>query len=302
MAESSSTVAKSTSSEDAPAKGARLQELYGIMEALLAPDGCPWDKEQTFGSLRPYVVEEAFEVVEAVDGLLAQEDDAQGRESAFRALKEELGDLLFQVVFLSALAERAQAFDLDDVVGAIGDKMVRRHPWVFGDEKGDDAGEGDAFGADAALGRWEAMKAKERKEGKKKAKPKGLLSGVPRALPALLRALRVGEKAAAVGYDWPDAAGPRAKVDEELGELDEALGRGDAEAAEEELGDALFAMVNFARKHALDPEAALRRSLDKFSRRLGHAENAAGGDLASKSAAELDALWEQAKAAERVTR
>ena len=250
-------------------RGATMPGLTAIMETLLGPEGCPWDKEQTLESLRPYLVEEAYEVVEAIDGGEAE------------PLREELGDLLFQVVFQAALAERKGWFDLDGVIEAISSKMVRRHPWVFGDEKQEDAA--------GSLARWEAMKALEKRDC-------GALGGVPSAMPALLRAVRVGEKAAAVGYDWADAEGPRGKVDEELAELDVALEAGDMGAAEDELGDVLFALANFARKSALDPEASLRRSLDKFSRRFRHAElNAGEGGLSARSSTELDALWAEAK-------
>ncbi|HJK92729.1 MAG TPA: MazG family protein, partial [Polyangiaceae bacterium LLY-WYZ-15_(1-7)] len=178
-------------------KGENLPELVDVMRALLGPEGCPWDKEQTLETLRPYVVEEAHEVVDAID---------RGEP---KLLREELGDLLFQIVFQAELARQKGWFGLGDVVKGIAEKMVRRHPWVFGGE--------DVKGAAGALNRWEAQKAKEKKKKKKK---RGALGGVPIALPALLRALRVGEKAAAVGYDWPDADGVRAKVDEELAELD----------------------------------------------------------------------------------
>lgn len=254
-------------------KGTRLPELMRIMQTLLGPDGCPWDREQTLESLRPYVLEEAHEVVEAID----RGDPEQ--------LREELGDLLFQIVFQSELAAKQGWFDIDDVIGAISDKMVRRHPWVFGDQE-----VGDAAGA---LGRWEAMKAQEKRR-------RGALGGVPVALPALLRALRVGEKAAAVGYDWEDAAGARAKIDEELAELDEAVASEDAERMEEELGDLLFAVASFARKKGLDPESALRRALTRFSERFRHAELAAeeqGSSLRELDADALDALWQEAKRA-----
>ncbi len=249
----------------------RLPELTAIMQTLLGPDGCPWDREQTLASLRPYVLEEAHEVVDAID----RGDPEQ--------LREELGDLLFQVVFQSELATKQGWFDIDDVIGAISDKMVRRHPWVFGDQEVGDA--------EVALGRWEAMKAQEKR-------PQGVLGGVPVALPALLRALRVGEKAAAVGYDWDDAAGARAKIDEELGELDEAVASEDAARMEEELGDLLFAVASFARKKGIDPESALRRALTRFSDRFRHAELAAerqGTSLRELDADTLDDLWEEAK-------
>lgn len=262
-------------------EGRNLPELVEVMRALLGPEGCPWDKEQTLETLRPYVVEEAHEVVEAID---------QGDRKAHR---EELGDLLFQIIFQSELARAAGDFGLDDVIEAIRSKMVRRHPWVFG-------GEEQAVSGDEALGRWELQKAKEKRA-------RGALGGVPVSLPALLRAQRVGEKAAAHGYDWPDAAGPRAKVDEELAELDAALDSLDAAPsaatraeAEAELGDLLFAISSLARKRGLDAEAALRGSLDTFSRRFRHAElavQADGSELKDLDDEARDALWEQAKRA-----
>lgn len=254
-------------------KGENLPELVDVMRALLGPEGCPWDKEQTLETLRPYVVEEAHEVVDAID---------RGEP---KLLREELGDLLFQIVFQAELARQKGWFGLGDVVTGIAEKMVRRHPWVFGGE--------DVKGAAGALNRWEAQKAKEKKK-------RGALGGVPIALPALLRALRVGEKAAAVGYDWPDADGVRAKVDEELAELDAARAEGDRAAMEHELGDLLFALASWARKEGLDPEAALRLSLDRFSARFRHAELAAdarGEALCELDDAARDALWEEAKAA-----
>jgi MazG family protein len=245
------------------------------MRTLLGPEGCPWDREQTLETLRQYVIEEAYEVVDAID---------HGKPEL---LREELGDLLLQVVFQAALAEQKAWFDIDGVVDAICEKLVRRHPWVFGDQKVDDAS--------GALNSWEEIKAKEKKD-------RGALSGVPVALPGLLRAVRIGEKASAVGYDWPDAGGPREKIDEELRELDEAAERKDVAALEHELGDLLFALATYARKQSLDPEAALRASLDRFSWRFKHCELAAkagGKDLRDYDEAELDVLWERAKAAER---
>lgn len=255
--------------------GESLAELVALMHTLLGPNGCPWDREQTLESLRQYVIEEAHEVVDAID---------RGKPEM---LREELGDLLLQVVFQAALTEQRGWFDIDGVVEAISEKLVRRHPWVFGDEEVDDAS--------GAINSWEAIKAKEKKE-------KGALSGVPVSLPSLLRAVRVGEKASAVGYDWPDAGGPRAKIDEELGELDEAAARGDVEALEHELGDLLFALATYGRKQGLDPEAALRASLNRFSARFRHCEMAAQGDgkdLRDYSEDQLDALWERAKALEQ---
>ena len=255
--------------------GQSLSKLVDVMRTLLSPEGCPWDREQTLESLRPYVIEEAHEVVDAID-----EGDPEH-------LREELGDLLLQVVFQAELAEKKNWFGIDGVVDAICEKLVRRHPWVFDDEKVDDSS--------GALNSWEAIKAKEKTK-----KTEGALSGVPVALPALLRAMRVGEKAAAVGYDWPDAGGPRSKIDEELAELDEAVASGDQAAMEGELGDVLFALVTFGRHKAIDPEAALRGTLARFSERFRHCELAAkseGKTLRDYNEATLDKMWENAKAA-----
>jgi tetrapyrrole methylase family protein/MazG family protein/ATP diphosphatase len=252
-------------------RGERLPELVDIMTRLLAPDGCPWDREQTLESLRPYVIEEAHEVVDAID------------RKDMSDLREELGDLLLQIVFQSQLAE--QHFGIDDVIGAICDKLVRRHPHVFGSETAADSA--------AVRERWEVLKARE-KQGR------GVLDGVPAALPALLRAFRVGEKAAQLGLDWPDANGPRHKLDEELGELDRALAANDADAAQAELGDVLFAVVNLARKHDIDAEAALRRTLDKFGERVRYVERKTregGVTPAELAPAQLDLLWNEAKEA-----
>lgn len=249
--------------------GRTLPRLVAVMRRLLGPDGCPWDRAQTKETLRPYVIEEAFEVVDAID------------RGAPADLREELGDLLMQVVFLAELARAEGSFDVDDVVAGIADKLERRHPHVFGDAEVADA--------DEVLRNWEAIKAEE-KAGR------GALEGVPVSMPALLRAVKVGEKAARVGYDWPDAEGARAKIDEELRELDEAS---DPAREEEELGDLLFAIASYARKRALDPEAALRRALDRFGARFGLVERRAaqeGVRLSDLDAEELDRRWRAAKA------
>jgi MazG family protein len=249
-------------------KGETLPRLVEIMQKLLAPDGCPWDREQSLETLRPYIIEEAFEVVDAID----QKSDGH--------LKEELGDLLLQVVFCSELARAKGAFGPDDVIAGICDKLVRRHPHVFGDLEVKTSAE--------VLENWEAIKAKE-KQGR------GAVEGIPTAMPALLRAVRVGEKAARVGYDWPDAASVRAKIDEELRELDAAHTK---EEEERELGDLLFALSSWARKRSIDPEAALRGSLDRFGDRLHSVERTAkteGKKLEDMDAAELDRRWEAAK-------
>lgn len=250
-------------------RAAAFEDLAQVMDALLAPNGCPWDKEQTPESVRPYILEEAFETVDAID------------RGDYTLLKEELGDLLFQVVFVSAMAQRLGHFSLEDVCEGVASKMRRRHPWVFDDaeQKGDAA---------AALAGWEAMKRREKAS-------RGALDGVPANLPALLRALRVGEKMAAVGYDWPDASGPRAKIDEELAELDAIE---NADQREAELGDLLFSVANLARKEGIDPEGALRATLNRVGQRFGVAEKMArdaGHSLRDLDDAERDRLWEDAK-------
>ena len=257
--------------------GAEVTKLVGLMQRLLAPDGCPWDREQTLATLVPYLVEETYEVVDAL---------ASGSVADHR---EELGDLLLQVIFQSELRHAEGAFGIDDVARGIVAKLVRRHPHVFGEVK--------AQNADQALASWAKLKAQEKaKQGKK-----GALDGIPKSAPALLRASRAGEKAGAVGFDWPDATGPRKKVDEELGELDRALASGDKNAVESELGDVFFALVNLARKLGLDAESALRAATDRFGRRFAHVEEtlaAQGRAVRDASPEEQDRLWEAAKAQE----
>jgi len=263
--------------------GAAVQQLVGLMQRLLAPGGCPWDRAQTLATLVPYLVEETYEVVDA----LADGDPADHRE--------ELGDLLLQIVFQSELRFSEGLFGIDDVARGIVEKLVRRHPHVFGEVQ--------VSGADDVLANWAKLKAAEKaaKAAEKGQKKGGALEGIPRTAPALLRATRAGEKAGAVGFDFPDAEGPRAKVDEELRELDEARARGDAEEMARELGDALFALVNLGRKLGLDPESALRDATDRFGRRFRHIETSLekeGRAVASGSPEELDRLWEEAKAQE----
>jgi MazG family protein len=257
--------------------GAEVSKLVGLMQRLLAPDGCPWDREQTLETLVPYLVEETYEVVDALaDG------DADDH-------REELGDLLLQIVFQSELRFAEGKFGIDDVARGIVAKLVRRHPHVFGDVTAKDA--------DAVLANWAKLKAAEKAEKGKH----GALDGIPKSAPALLRATRAGEKASAVGFDWTDAHGPRAKVDEELAELDEAWQRGDRAAMQHELGDALQALVNLARKLGLDAEVALRASTDRFARRFRFIETALeseGRAVSDADAAEQDRLWEAAKRAE----
>ncbi|MFW5876284.1 MAG: nucleoside triphosphate pyrophosphohydrolase [Myxococcota bacterium] len=252
--------------------GENFPRLVEVMRTLLAPEGCPWDREQTLESLRQYVIEEAYEVVDAID------------KGDPKDLREELGDLALQIVFQAELARAKGWFGPNDVVDAICEKLVRRHPWVFGDVKVEDAA--------SAIDTWEKLKANEKKD-------RGALEGVPVALPSLLRAVRVGEKASSVGYDWPEAGGPREKIDEELAELDSAVAEGDHAAVEQELGDLLFAVASYARKRGIDPEASLRGALDRFTDRFGHAEREAArlheGGLRDMTPDELDRLWQEAK-------
>jgi len=258
--------------------GTTLSRLVAVMRRLLAPDGCPWDREQTFETLRKYVLEEACEVIDAIDA-----GDRKG-------IREELGDLLLQVVFQAELARREGSFAIDDVVAGIVEKLVHRHPHVFGDLSAKDA--------DEVLRNWEKLKAKEKGE-------RGILGGVPRSMPALTRSQRIGEKVSRVGFDWEDARGSRAKVAEELGELDHAIEGGDAGAIEEEMGDVLFALVNLSRHLKVDAEGALRRTIDKFTKRFAHVEKRvrevhggwgeAGGGEKHLPLEILDGYWEEAK-------
>jgi len=248
-----------------------IAKLLEIMAALRDPrTGCPWDIEQDFASIAPYTIEEAYEVADAID------------RGDLDALREELGDLLLQVVFHARMAEEQGRFRFDDVAAAIGDKLVRRHPHVFGAERIGSAGEQRVA--------WEATKARERG-------PAGVLDGVALALPALARAAKLGRRAGAVGFDWEDEAGVVAKVREELAEFESAA-PGDAAARAEEIGDLLFSVANLARKADVDPEEALRRANLKFEGRFRTVERLVAGSgrpWEAHSPAELDAYWRQAK-------
>ena len=256
--------------------GANLTRLVGLMQRLLAPDGCPWDREQTLPTLLPYLVEETYEVVDAL----------QSGNVADHC--EELGDLLLQVIFQAELRHAEGAFGIDEVIDGIVRKLIRRHPHVFGDVQ--------ANNAEEALASWAKLKATEKaKKGKK-----GALDGIPRSAPALVRAMRAGEKAGAVGFDWPDVAGVRDKVNEELAEFDEACANKDRKAMSDELGDLLFAVTNLARKLDLDAEHALREATDRFGRRFRHMEErleADGRTVKSATPNEQNTLWEEAKKA-----
>jgi nucleoside triphosphate diphosphatase len=264
--------------------GAEVTKLVGVMQRLLAPNGCPWDREQTLATLVPYLVEETYEVVDAI---------ASGDADDHR---EELGDLLLQIVFQSELRAAEGTFGIDDVARGIVAKLVRRHPHVdFGSEVGREPTA--ATNSDDVLASWAKLKAVEKAEKGKH----GALHGIPVSAPALLRATRAGEKAGAVGFDWPNADGPRAKVDEELRELDDARRAGDRSQMQRELGDVLFASANLARKLGLDAEQALRDATDRFARRFRHVEEKLareGRAVADATPDEQERLWQEAKRAE----
>ena len=264
----------------------RLEALLAIMARLRAPEGgCPWDLEQTFATIAPYTIEEAYEVADAVV------------RGDLRDLREELGDLLLQVVFHARMAHEQGAFDFGDVVQAITEKLLRRHPHVFGDARGLDVG--------AVNELWERIKAQEKSAQPPSGKPAseaGALAGVPVALPALTRALKLQDKAGKVGFDWNDPRAVLSKIREEADEIAAALDAGDQDMIAREVGDLLFAVVNLARHLKADPEAVLRATNRKFERRFASIERAlaAQGKLPREATlAEMDALWEAAKAEEK---
>jgi MazG family protein len=249
-----------------------LAEIVAIMDRLRGENGCPWDRAQDGKTLRPFLLEETYELLEALD------------EGDRAKIEEELGDVLFQVVFHARLGQEQKTYDVGSVAHGIATKLFRRHPHVFGDEKVD--------GVSGVLANWEQLK---KKEGRKSA-----LDGVPKAMPALLRAQRLQDKAVRVGFDWPDKTGPIAKLQEELDEAKEALARGDKKALADELGDLLFSVVNVMRKFDLNAEDALRESAAKFERRFRKMEaavTARGDELKGKPIEELDRLWDEAKRA-----
>lgn len=257
-----------------------IDRLLQIMAALRAPvHGCAWDREQTFATIAPYTIEEAYEVADAID------------HGDMAALKDELGDLLFQVVFHAQMAAERQAFDFDDVARAIADKMIRRHPHVFGDAEIRDA--------ETQTIAWEATKADERAA-------KGhdsVLDGVARALPPMTRAVKLQNRAARVGFDWAEATDVLAKISEEVSEIKHEIDvAAPHERLEDEMGDVLFACVNLARKLKIDPEGALKRANAKFDRRFRHVEDslrAAGRRPEDATLDEMEALWVDAKMIER---
>jgi tetrapyrrole methylase family protein/MazG family protein/ATP diphosphatase len=259
---------------------ASIDRLLEIMARLRDPvSGCPWDKEQTFATIAPYTIEEAYEVADAIE------------RGDVGDLKDELGDLLLQVVFHSRIAEEAGQFTFDDVAKSISDKMIRRHPHVFTVGRTYDSIEAQTEG-------WEAIKAAERAE---KARH-GILGDVPVGLPALLRAVKLTKRAARVGFDWPDATAVIEKLQEEVAELEAEIAVGDQAKAREELGDLLFVCANLARKLGADPEDALRSANAKFTRRFGYIEQTLadqGRSPAEATLEEMEAIWIEAKQAEK---
>jgi ATP diphosphatase len=251
---------------------ADISPLTNIMARLRDRDtGCPWDIEQNFATIAPYTIEEAYEVADAIE------------RNDLDALKDELGDLLLQVVFHSQMASEQSAFNLQDVVNGICDKMVRRHPHVFGDT---------SAASHEVPDNWEAIKAAERSDND----DNSALAGVALALPALLRAQKIQKRAARTGFDWPDQSGARDKIIEELNEVSEAT---TAEHVAEEIGDLIFAVVNLARFHQVDAEHALKQANTKFERRFRGMELSAGDAFVDLSLEQKEVLWQQAKANEK---
>jgi nucleoside triphosphate diphosphatase len=271
-----------------PMKPSReITRLLDIMAALRTPvTGCPWDIEQDFRSIAPYTLEEAFEVIDAIE------------RNDIDDLREELGDLLLQVVFHARMAEEMKAFDFGDVVQGITHKMIRRHPHVFGDE--------NARGAGMAKGMWDRIKAEEKTERRERrsalnlapAEPDGFLDDIPQGFPSLMRALKLQQKAAKVGFDWSEALPILDKIEEEIAELRHEIHAGDGRKTEEEYGDLLFAMVNLGRHLKLEPESALRGTNEKFRTRFHYIEKKLAErqqSLEDATLDEMEALWQQAK-------
>jgi MazG family protein len=265
--------------------GAHFERLVHIMRTLRAPGGCPWDREQTHESLRPFVLEETYEVLEAIES---------GRPSD---LCEELGDFLFEAVFLAQLSAEKGDFTIADAIASICDKLVRRHPHVFARTQ-----ETEALTSGQVIERWETLKARERAAAGKPARVKTTLSGLAKTLPSLLRAYEISLRAAAVGFDWAKAGDVLDKIEEEVAEVRREVESGatdDRSRAEEEMGDLLFAIANLSRKLGIEPEAALRRANDKFTKRfdaLEHAFTARGKPLNEATLQEMEDEWQRVKA------
>jgi tetrapyrrole methylase family protein/MazG family protein len=251
-----------------------FSQLVNLMARLRGPAGCPWDREQTPESLKPFLIEECYEVIEALD------------EGSPDKVKEELGDLLFQIIFHARIAEEQGAFTMQDVISAIVDKMTRRHPHVFGEEKVSTSGE--------VLANWEEIKKKEKTHQDRTS----ILDGVPQGMPALLRAHGIQKRAARVGFDWNELDEALPKLDEEIAEFKESLKTKDATAIEEELGDIFFMLVNISRFLEINPEDALRKTISKFIHRFRHIEKhaaEAGRSLNDMTLDEMEKLWQESK-------
>jgi nucleoside triphosphate diphosphatase len=248
-----------------------FRRLLEVVERLRSPSGCPWDRSQTVESMAPFVIEEAYEVADSIAAARPEE------------VSEEVGDLLMVLVSLAWIAEEGGRFTLADSAAGVAAKLVRRHPHVFGETKVSGVGE--------VLRNWETIKGEERKEGE----DRSAIAGVPRALPALLRAFRVVEKAARAGFDWESVEDAAAKVDEEREELRLALASGDREGIEAEMGDLLLAVAVCGRKVGVNPEVALRKAVERFGERFRFVEERIGKPLAEASAADIEALWREAK-------
>jgi MazG family protein len=251
--------------------GERFERLVGIMARLRAPGGCPWDREQSFDTIKPYLLEETYEVLDAID----QRD--------WPGLAEELGDLMLQAVFFAQMASEEGKFRIDDSLDAISEKLIRRHPHVFAD--------GNAKTSDDVKRRWDEIKSDEKKEKGKL--PEGRLDSVPRNLPALVEAAQISAKAVAVGFEWENIDQVLDKLNEELRELAEARQTGSAAEIEGEVGDLLFTLVNLARRLKVDPEQALRKTNAKFRKRFAFMESRTS--LPGATIAEMEALWQEAK-------
>jgi MazG family protein len=260
----------------AGAAGEKFQQLVGLMSRLRGVNGCPWDREQTFDTIKPYTLEETYEVLDAID------------RREWNEVAEELGDLLLQVVFYAQMAEEQKLFAIGDSLDAINQKLIRRHPHVFGDESAESAGDVKRI--------WGEIKAAEKKEkGKEKT---SLLASVPRAMPALVEAQQIASRAAGVGFDWENPEQVVDKLHEELAELDEARRHASQSELEGEIGDLLFVLVNLARFVKVDPEQALRRTNAKFRERFGYIERKLaerGKKLEDSNITEMEELWQEAK-------
>ena len=266
--------------------GDKFERLLDIMRALRAPGGCPWDREQTHASLRPFVLEETYEVLEAIEA-----GDVSG-------LREELGDYLYEAVFLAQISEEAGDFSIGDAIDGIREKLVRRHPHVFARQSGD-----AEISSGEVVERWETMKARERaqRDPTDASSAKTMLGGVPRTLPSLLRAYEISARAAAVGFDWARTGDVLDKIEEEIAEVRhevESGATGDLSRAEEEMGDLLFAITNLSRKLGIEPEAALRRANEKFVHRFDAMERAFGArgrSIGDATLDEMEAEWRRVK-------